>query len=421
MINRRKKAQHNLVVQNETERPNTVIAARPKRSFLRSVLTVTGIVLIFWLGLNIGNGTISFSGYQSISSNQSLPADLDYREIEALYDVLRQHYDGDLTVDELIDGLKSGLIKATGDSYTEYMNAQAATEFNSQLSGTFSGIGAELGKNDNDELVIIAPISGFPADKAGLRAQDVVVAIDGDSTAGLSVTEAVTKIRGEKGTEVVLDIARSGAEQKSYSIVRDTITIPSVKYEIKEGNVGYIQINQFWTDTASLTQEAAEAFKTAGVTKVVLDLRGNPGGSLDSAVAVADQWLPAGKTILQEKRDGKVVETFTAQSGGLLVGIPTHILIDEGSASASEIVAGALKDNGVATLYGVKSYGKGSVQQIIELDNGGVLKVTIARWYRPNGENIDKKGISPDVVVERSDEDYANNRDPQLDAALQAF
>ncbi len=392
------------------------------RSFLKTTAIIVGVGLIFWFGHGVGSGEISLRNtYQAVSGTNNLPEDLDYAEIEALYDILRQHYDGDLTVEALIEGLKSGLINATGDTYTEYMNAEEAAQFNSQLSGTFSGIGAELGKNNQDELTIIAPISGFPAEKAGLRAQDVILTIDGDSTSGLSVTEAVAKIRGEKGTKVTLGVLRGGSERREFTITRDTITIPSVEYKIKEGNIGYIQINQFWTDTADLTREAAEAFKAAGVEGVVLDLRGNPGGSLDAAVDVASVWLPNGKTVLQEKRDGKVVETFTATGSPLLKDVPTRVLIDEGSASASEIVAGALKDNGAATLVGVKSYGKGSVQQIINLKNGGQLKVTIARWYRPNGENIDQKGITPDVLVERTEEQYANGVDPQLEAALKAL
>ena len=388
------------------------------RSVLRSILTIAFVVGIFWLGVNIGNGTLSVSRFSSITNNQNLPADLDYSEVEALYDQLRKHFDGDLTVDELMDGLKKGLINATGDAYTEYMNAQEAADFNSQLSGTFSGIGAELGKDDNDNLIIIAPISGFPAEKAGLRAQDIITAIDGTSSSGLSVSEAVTKIRGEKGTEVKLSILRGGSERRDITIVRDTITIPSVKYEIKDGNIGYIQINQFWTDTADLTRQAANYFRGAGVKSVVLDLRGNPGGSLDAAVDTASIWLSSGATILQEKRDGKVVETFTATGNPVLKGVPTVVLIDEGSASASEILAGALRDNKAASLLGTKSYGKGSVQQVINLQNGGILKVTIARWHLPSGANIDGEGITPDTVVERTDADYESGADPQLDAAL---
>ena len=388
------------------------------RSALRSILTIAFVVGIFWLGVNIGNGTLSVSRFSSITNNQNLPADLDYSEVEALYDQLRKHFDGDLTVDELMDGLKKGLINATGDAYTEYMNAQEAADFNSQLSGTFSGIGAELGKDDNDNLIIIAPISGFPAEKAGLRAQDIITAIDGTSSSGLSVSEAVTKIRGEKGTEVKLSILRGGSERRDITIVRDTITIPSVKYEIKDGNIGYIQINQFWTDTADLTRQAANYFRGAGVKSVVLDLRGNPGGSLDAAVDTASIWLSSGATILQEKRDGKVVETFTATGNPVLKGVPTVVLIDEGSASASEILAGALRDNKAASLLGTKSYGKGSVQQVINLQNGGILKVTIARWHLPSGANIDGEGITPDTVVERTDADYESGADPQLDAAL---
>lgn len=388
------------------------------RSVLRSILTIAFVVGIFWLGVNIGNGTLSMSRFSSTTNNQNLPANLDYSEVEVLYDQLRKHFDGDLTVDELIDGLKKGLINASGDAYTEYMNAQEAAEFNSQLTGSFEGIGAVLGKNDDNQVVIISPISGFPAEKAGLRTNDVIRTIDGKSAEGFTTDQAVSRIRGEKGTKVTLGITRGAAEQLEITIVRDTITIPSVKYEIKDGNIGYIQINQFRTDTADLTRQAANYFRGAGVKSVVLDLRGNPGGSLDAAVDTASIWLSSGATILQEKRDGKVVETFTATGNPVLKGVPTVVLIDEGSASASEILAGALRDNKAASLLGTKSYGKGSVQRVINLQNGGILKVTIARWHLPSGANIDGEGITPDTVVERTDADYESGADPQLDAAL---
>lgn len=192
-----------------------------------------------------------------------------------------------------------------------------------------------------------------------------------------------------------------------------------MQYKILDGNIGYLQITQFSGDTADLAAKAAQEFKAKGVKGVVLDLRGDPGGLLDAAVSVSSLWLPKGATVLQEKRGGVVVSTEFATGNNLLQGIPTAVLINEGSASASEITAGALKDNKVATLFGVKSFGKGSVQQIKQLPGGGELKVTIARWYRPDGENIDKKGIKPDNEVKMADQDFAAGQDPQKDAALE--
>lgn len=372
---------------------------------------------VFLAGVGIGNGTIKFGTAQN-AQNKDLPADLDYASVEKVYDALRANYDGDLDVEKLLDGLRTGLAEASGDPYTIYMNAQAADEFNKQLSGTFSGIGAELGKDPAGNLIIVSPISGFPAAKAGLRPQDVLVSIDETSAAGLNIEEAVTKIRGPKGTQVKIRVVRDKKEDLSFTITREDIKIPSVKYEILPDNVGYLQITQFNDDTYQLSRAAAEAFKKQGVKRVVLDLRGNPGGLLKSAVEVTSLWLPRGETILQERRGDLIISTSVATGDDLLKGIPTAVLIDAGSASASEIMAGALRDNKAATLFGVKSYGKGSVQQIQQLPGGGELKVTVARWFRPNGQNIDGKGIEPDTEVKMTEEDFKANRDPQKDAAI---
>lgn len=375
------------------------------------------VVVVFGAGVGVGNGSIQFGAVKN-TQNKDLPVDLDYSSVESLYDALKASYDGDLDTAKLLDGIKTGLAEASGDPYTIYMNTKEAEEFNKQLNGTFSGIGAELGQDAAKNLIIVAPISGFPASKAGLRPQDMIVEIDGTSTAGLNVSEAVTKIRGPKGTDVTLRILRNKKEDIKVTITREDIKIPSVKHEILEGNIGYLQITQFNEETSGLAVKAAQEFKDKGVKGVVLDLRGNPGGLLSSSVAVSSLWLPKGATVLQEKRGSLIVATELASGNDILAGIPTAVLINEGSASASEIMAGALKDNKVATIFGVKSYGKGSVQQIKELQGGGELKVTIARWYRPNGDNIDKKGINPDTEVKMTEEDYKNSRDPQKDAAI---
>jgi len=383
------------------------------------VAAVVGVILVvFFAGLGIGNGTIQF-GMVKNTQNKDLPADLDYSSVESLYDELKANYDGELDYKKLLNGMKAGLAEASGDAYTVYLNADEAEEFNRQLNGTFSGIGAELGQDADKNLIVVSPIAGFPAANAGLRPQDMIVEIDGKSTAGVSVAEAVTKIRGPKGTDVTLSILRNKSEDLKITITREDITIPSVKYEILDGNIGYMQITQFNEETTGLAAKAAQEFKSKGVKGVVVDLRGNPGGLLDASVNVSSLWLKKGATVLQEKRGGVVVTTEYANGNNVLEGVPTAILINAGSASASEIMAGALKDNKAATIFGVKSFGKGSVQQIKELAGGGELKVTIARWHRPSGENIDKKGISPDTEVKMTEEDYTNERDPQKDAAIQ--
>ena len=372
--------------------------------------------LIFLTGLQMGQGGFSVFNGGISSTQKNLPANLNYQSVEQVYDELRAKYDGQLDVDKLLEGLKKGLVAASGDPYTEYMSPEKAKEFQGQLDGTFEGIGAQLGKNTQGSVIVVSPIDGFPAKKAGLLPNDIIVKVDGKSTDGWTVDEAVDKIRGPKGTTVELVVIR-GEEELTIAITRAQIDIPSVESKVLEDNIGYIKISQFGDDTSRLTQEAARSMKSQNVKGIVLDLRGNPGGYVESAVDVSSLWLD-NKTVLEEKRDGKTIKKYESRGEALLRGLPTVVLIDGGSASASEITAGALHDNGVATLIGVKSFGKGSVQQPENLSNGGLLKVTVARWYTPKGKNIDKEGISPDKKVERTADDVKNNADPQLDAAV---
>lgn len=392
-----------------------------KQSYLRRVIIIGGAtfgaVVIFALGIAVGNGQISFSS--ASSQNKALPAQLDYRTVNQLYSAIRENYDGKLTEQQLLDGIKTGLAQATGDPYTEYFNKEDAKEFNQQLEGSFTGIGAELGQDEDKNLIVVAPIDGFPADKAGVRAKDAIVSIDGKSTSGMSIDDAVKKIRGESGTKVTLELVRDRKETLKLTITRAEIKVPSVEWSVTDDNIGYLKITQFSDDTTTLATQAAQEFRAKNVKGVVLDMRDNPGGLLNSAVDVSSLWLPRGTTVLQEKRDGKVIRTYSATGNDILKGIKTTVLINGGSASASEITAGALLDNKAATLIGEKSYGKGSVQQIQPLPEGAEVKITIARWYRPNGQNIDKKGIEPTKKIVLTDDDYAHDRDPQKDAAVQ--
>jgi carboxyl-terminal processing protease len=378
--------------------------------------TAVVVVAVFAAGIGVGNGTITFE--KQSEQNKDLPADLDYAAVEALYDKLKSKYDGDLDEQKLLDGMKAGLAKASGDPYTVYLNEKDAEEFNKQLNGTFSGIGAELGQDENGNLIIVSPIAGFPAERAGLRPKDVVIGIDKTNAEGMSVEEAVTKIRGAKGTKVTLRVIRDKKQELSFTITREDIKIPSVKHEILEGNIGYMQINQFGGDTYELAVKAANEFKQKNVSGVIVDLRGNPGGMLDASVYVTSLWLPKGQTVLQERRGSLIISTEVATGEDILRGMKTVVLVNEGSASASEIMAGALQDHKAATVLGVKSFGKGSVQSIQDLPGGSELKVTIARWYTPNGQNIDKKGINPNKEVKMTDDDYKNKKDPQKDAAI---
>jgi len=350
--------------------------------------------------------------------NADLPAKLDYSELDAVYSTLRNNYDGQLSTQELLDGAKKGLVEASGDPYSEYFTDTEANQFFSDLDGEFSGIGAELGIKE-DILTIISTIDGSPAQKAGLRAGDAIGLVNEEDTSSWSIDEAVSNIRGEKGTTVKLTIRR-GDEVKEINVVRDDIVNPSVRQEILDGNIGYLRLSRFNdTDTLRLSEAAARDFKQRGVKGVILDMRGNGGGYVTAAQEIAGLWLDSSKTVVEERQGSKVIENLKATGDPVLKGVPTIVLVDNYSASASEIVAGALKDHGAARLVGEQTYGKGSVQTIKDVIGGGQLKVTVAKWYTPNGKNIDGEGIAPDVEVSLSEEDFEADRDPQRDRALE--
>ena len=383
-------------------------------------------LMVFGFGVLVGNGTVDFDFGSSKpnTGNQKLPSRLNYNEVNDVYEALKKNYDGKLTQTQLEDGLKHGLAESTKDPYTSFFTAREAREFQDQLNSSFSGIGAQLGQDKEGNIEIIAPIDGFPAQKAGLKAKDLIAEIDGQTTAGMSVDEAVSKIRGQPGTKVKLLVVR-GNETLEFNIVREKIDLPSVESKTLDGNIGYIKASNFAEDTTELTLAAAKKLKQAGVSGIVLDLRNNPGGLLDQSVNMSNLWLKPGQTILQEKRGSEVTKTYRAASNAdmpgsaILAGMPTVVLTNGGSASASEIVAGALHDNKAAYLIGEKTYGKGSVQELISFEDGSQLKVTVASWYRPNGQNINKKGIKPDQEVKPTDADTEAGRDTQLEAAKQ--
>ena len=357
----------------------------------------------------------------AISANAELPADLNFDSVEDVYDELRLNFDGVLDEQMLLDGLKHGLVEASGDEYTTYFNEEETESFFSGLNGSFEGIGAELG-TEGDVVIVVAPIKGFPAEAAGLRPQDAIVAIDGEDAIGMSVEEAVTRIRGEAGTNVTLSIVRGEGERLEIEITREQITIPSVTWEYNDDNtIGILQISRFAEDTGSLAATAAREFKRNNVAGVILDVRSNSGGFVQAAIDVASLWLDRGEVVFEQRSGGESEGSITATGENALSGIPTAVLINEGSASASEIVAGALKDLNYAEIVGKTSFGKGSVQDLIELQNEGTLKVTTARWFTPAGVNISETGITPDVEVEFTEEDFENDRDPQQTRAIQVL
>ena len=320
-----------------------------------------------------------------------------------------------------IFGAIQGLAASYGDPYTVFFPPKEASMFADNISGSFAGIGVEIGVKNN-VLTVIAPLKGTPAEAAGIRAGDIIAAIDGKSTDGVSIDEAVSKIRGAVGTTVDLTIIRAG-KALDIKIVRATIQVPETSDGLDAASgVYHIALYEFTANSASLFDEALARFRASGSKRLVIDLRGNPGGYLDAAVDIASHFLPKGATVVTEDFDGKEPNQVHTSLGynDIPPGTKVAVLIDGGSASASEILAGALQDNHAATIIGTQSFGKGSVQTLIPLD-GGSLKITVARWITPAGHWIMGNGITPDIVVPfpSAGTTTPSKADPQMARAIQ--
>lgn len=323
------------------------------------------------------------------------------------------------TTKEKLHGAIQGLADSYGDPYTTFLPPEESKSFVESISGTFGGVGMEIDVKDG-VLTVIAPLKGTPAEAAGIKAGDIIAAIDGKTTEGLSVEEAVRKIRGEVGTEVEFTIIRAG-KPLIVKVTRQVIEVPETDDGIDEASgVYHIALYEFTGNSTKLFRQAFERFKQSGSRKLVIDLRSNPGGYLDAAVTIASHFLPKGAAVVVEDYGDKTENEVHVSRGFMDVpkGTKVVVLIDAGSASASEIFAGALKDHNAATIIGTKSFGKGSVQSLIDLD-GGSLKVTIARWVTPDGHWIMGNGITPDITVPYTQADAAAKKDPQMQRAIE--
>ena len=339
---------------------------------------------------------------------------IDLSSVQKTYQELVANYDGKLDTQKLIYGANRGLVEAAGDPHTAYMDPDETKEFDKSLSGQIGGgIGAEIGLRNN-KPTIIKPLENSPAQKAGIKAGEVIVKVNDEASSDWSVEKVVSKIRGEVGTSVKLTLL-SGGQTREVSVVRQNIVSPAVESEI-DGEIGILKVNRFGDDTVSLSRKYASEFVEKGVKKVILDLRNNPGGTVGAAQGLLGIWLD-NQIAMTERRGSEIVKTLRTTGAPILGNMKTVVLINGNSASASEITAGALREYGKATLVGQKSYGKGSVQIVLGLPGGSQMKVTEARWYTPKGKNIDKTGIEPDVKVDLSSDDVNNNVDPQMDKA----
>lgn len=376
---------------------------------------ILGVMVLIGFALGMRSDTIISAIAPSLGIKVAETGSLDLSSVQETYRTLKTNYDGKLDEQKLISGASRGLVAAAGDDYTVYMDKEEAESFDRDFSGKLVGIGAEIGLRE-ERPTVIRTLKNTPAAASGLQAGDTIVAVNDQVSVNWTVDKTVRQIRGEEGTTVKVTVLR-GNQQHDYTITRANITSPSVESRI-DGTTGVLTVSRFDEETTNQVRIAAQEFKNKGVNGIILDLRGNGGGALDAAQDIAGFWLE-NKVIVTERTDGKVVDELRSGTNALLKDIPTVVLINGGSASASEIVAGSLQDHGAAKLVGEKTFGKGSVQRLINLRMDAVLKVTIAKWYTPKGKNVTKDGISPDKKVEMTREDVSAGRDPQLEAARQ--
>lgn len=355
-------------------------------------------------------------------SGTSGPDQENFDLLRSVWRILQSRYIAPekLSENKLLLGAAEGFVRGVGDPYTVFMSPEESKNFNDVLQGTLEGIGAEL-KEVEGRVIVVAPLRGSPAEKAGVRAGDIIALVDGKSVEGLSLNEIVNLIRGKKGTSVTLQIEREGeASPLILTITRATVSVPTVESKAISAtgaSIGYIALNQFGGGSMEEVRTAIRSFQGKDLAGIVLDLRGNGGGYLEGAVELASMFLTQGRVVTVESR-GEGTKPYDVSGRPLLPDLPLVILIDQGTASASEIVAGALQDHGRATIIGKQSFGKGTVQEVIDLSGGSSLRVTVARWLTPKGKDLGKEGVTPDRVVERGKDDSPGGKDAQLDAAI---
>lgn len=384
---------------------------------------VGAVIVVFIFGVAIGN-----AGFlPGARASSALPPEgVDFSPLYNAYRLLEANYQAASTTEEAISseervwGAVQGLAGSYGDPYTVFLPPQDKEIFESSIRGDFEGVGMEIGIRD-DILTVVAPLKDTPAYRAGIKSGDRILEIDGESSTGISVEAAVAKIRGEKGTEVVLTLLRDDQEPFDVSVIRDTILLPTLETELRDDGVFVIHLFNFNAIAPQLFRDAIREFADSGTDKLVVDLRGNPGGFLEVAVDLASWFLPVGKAIvIEDHNDDAQDKTLRSRGYDVFTDqLKLVILIDAGSASASEILAGALRAHDEAVLIGTTSFGKGSVQQLFDVTGDSSLKITIARWLTPDGVSISSGGLEPDIIVEYTDEDLETGYDRQLEEAAE--
>lgn len=400
---------------NETRDLYFKSPASEKKISLASVVIICFITLFVGFGIGLNWKSIS-SGINSYLGGKTT-TEVDFSKLNEVYEKLAANFDGEIDKTKVIEEAKRGLVNAAGDKYTYYMTATEAKEFEKDLSGDVgAGIGVEIGERDG-VIKVLRTTPDNPARRAGVLAGDIIYKANGEDISNLKVDDVANKLRGAEGTSVVLTVVRNSKEL-DFTLTRETINNVSAYVDYK-GDAAVLTITRFDQDTGTLVKKLAQEILSHGSKKVIVDLRGNGGGYVSSAREVASLWLNGDLVYEQRSTSGLYSEQSFAKSGtAILAGMKTIVLINGSTASASEIVAGALKDHDKATLIGEKTYGKGSVQSLEQLSSGELLRVTIAKWYTPKGRNINNDGIEPDIKVERTFEQINKEIDPQLEAAL---
>jgi len=383
-------------------------------SLFKKFVLIVVIFAIFGLGFLVGQSTVV--------CKFCIPEDLDFSLFWEAWHKIQEEYVSpeDIDTQELIYGAISGMVESIGDPYTIFFNPDDAKRFLEDIGGEFEGIGAEIGIRE-EWLQIIAPLEGTPAQGVGLRPGDKIIKIDGVSTMDITIEEAVTLIRGPKGTEVTLTIMRDDWDNsEDFTIKRTVIEIPSLKWELKGENIAYIKLYHFSEKVDEDFKEIAAEILKSPAEKIILDLRNNPGGYLERAQDIAGWFLEKGQVVvIEDFGEKREQELYRAKGNSKFSSYPLIILINQGSASASEILASALRDNRGIKMIGETSFGKGSVQTLEGLRDGSSLKITVANWLTPNSDLITDKGLEPDIKIEMTEEDYEQDRDPQLNKAIE--
>jgi carboxyl-terminal processing protease len=389
--------------------------------FIFILLLIAGA---FFIGFSIGeNSSVEKNITGVVNRDLNKPEDVDFMTFWKAWNVINEKYvDNDEVVPQnKIWGAIEGLADSLGDPYTVFLPPQESELFAENIRGNFGGVGMEVGMRDGI-LTVIAPLKNTPAEKAGVLAGDQVIAVDGKSTADLGIDEAVSLIRGEIGTSVKLTIFREGSDGTlDIDVVRGNIKIPTSESILRDDGIFVISLFNFSAISPDEFRDGLRAFLNSGSDKLILDLRGNPGGFLNAATDMASWFLPVGKVIVTENY-GKNGEDIVHRSKGYNIfknNLKFVILVNQGSASASEILAGALQEHGKATLVGAQTFGKGSVQELVNITDETSLKVTVAKWLTPNGNSISDGGVTPDIEVEITMEDIEAGRDPQMEKAVE--